>query len=175
MAGFGKTPFEKILQWSQEKVFDDLHMVFDWDLVESPIEKALLAAIYAKLSFDERSDTMVVLYDQQENGPFDPLACNCTFEKVILCPQEKVGRYKADILIWVNNQKGWVKIVVECDGHNFHERTKEQAAHDRSRDRKMVTDGITVLRFTGSEIHRDPMKCAEEVSYVISTVRYYSL
>ena len=54
-------------------------------------------------------------------------------------------------------------IAVECDGHAFHEKTKEQAARDKSRDRAIQSKGIYVMRFTGSEINKDPMKCALEV------------
>ena len=55
------------------------------------------------------------------------------------------------------------KIDVECDGHEFHERTKEQAARDRSRDRELTLNGWTVLRFTGSEVHKSAAMCAEQV------------
>lgn len=53
--------------------------------------------------------------------------------------------------------------VVECDGHEFHERTKEQAKRDRSRDRRLQEAGFRVFRFTGSEIYRDPIGCVREV------------
>ena len=43
----------------------------------------------------------------------------------------------------------------------LHERTKKQAAHDRKRDRTLT--GWTVLRFTGSEIHRDGLACVAEL------------
>jgi very-short-patch-repair endonuclease len=39
------------------------------------------------------------------------------------------------------------------------ERNKEQAAKDKSRDRELAGMGIQVMRFTGSEIHRDAAKC----------------
>lgn len=55
------------------------------------------------------------------------------------------------------------RLAVECDGHDFHERTKEQAARDRARDRRLQEAGYTVMRFTGSEIYRDPVKCVLEV------------
>ena len=74
-------------------------------------------------------------------------------------PQFPIGPYRADFALI--SSSGF--LVVECDGHDFHERTKEQAAHDRKRDRFMVADGWTVLRFTGSEIHRDPVMCGREV------------
>ena len=37
------------------------------------------------------------------------------------------------------------QVVVECDGHDFHERTKEQAANDRERDRGLQGLGFSVF------------------------------
>lgn len=54
------------------------------------------------------------------------------------------------------------KICVEVDGHEFHERTKEQARYDRRRDRCLTLDGWRVLRFTGSEVWCDADACAAE-------------
>jgi very-short-patch-repair endonuclease len=51
----------------------------------------------------------------------------------------------------------------------YHERTKEQARHDRERDRFMQTRGCRVFRFTGSELYRDPMRCALEVDQFLSS------
>jgi very-short-patch-repair endonuclease len=65
-----------------------------------------------------------------------------------------------------------VKIAIECDGHDFHERTKDQARRDRSKDRWLLCNGYMVLRFTGSEIRRDPIGCAEQVRNLISSRSY---
>nr|WP_253817543.1 DUF559 domain-containing protein [Vibrio coralliilyticus] len=54
-------------------------------------------------------------------------------------------------------------ICIECDGHEFHERTPEQAKKDKSKDRVLKEKGIDVIRFTGTEITREPDKCAEQV------------
>ena len=54
-------------------------------------------------------------------------------------------------------------LFVECDGHDFHERTKEQAERDRSKDRAIQAAGIPVLRFTGREIWRDPTMVTAEI------------
>lgn len=75
--------------------------------------------------------------------------------------QHEVDRYRLDFA-FVNE-----RVAVECDGHDFHERTKEQAAHDRRRDRAMTAAGWKTLRFTGSEIHRDAAACANEVKRII--------
>lgn len=76
-----------------------------------------------------------------------------------IATQFRVGRYRVDIS--VRSIIG--EIAVEADGHAYHERTKEQAAHDRRRDRHLQAAGWTVLRFTGSEIHQDAEGCAREV------------
>lgn len=78
-------------------------------------------------------------------------------------------RYRADFMIeytpnMLDDQNRIIKkMIVECDGHSFHERTKEQAKRDKERDRLFQKHGYAVLRFTGSEIVKDPVKCAEEV------------
>lgn len=62
-------------------------------------------------------------------------------------------------------------VAIECDGHDYHERTKEQAKRDKSRDRQMMALGVQTLRFTGSEIFADPTACAADVFDV--SVRKY--
>lgn len=84
---------------------------------------------------------------------------------VVIEPQKEIGPYRADFLVWGAHPEVGTgpRVVVECDGHDFHERTKEQARHDKQRDRTMQRDGLTVFRFTGSEIYSDPEVCAREV------------
>lgn len=47
-------------------------------------------------------------------------------------------------------------IAIELDGHDFHERTKEQVALRNQRDRVLTSDGWTVWHFSGSELNADP-------------------
>lgn len=84
-------------------------------------------------------------------------------------------KYRADFLItvrgWFGMSDGWRevdRVVVEIDGHDFHERTKQQAAGDRSRDRALTSDGYTVVRFTGSEIYANPVAAIFELSPLIT-------
>lgn len=67
--------------------------------------------------------------------------------------------------------KGYAAIIVECDGHDFHEKTKEQARKDKSRDRQFQKNGFLVLRFTGSEIWKSPETCLCDVLECLHTVR----
>jgi very-short-patch-repair endonuclease len=56
---------------------------------------------------------------------------------------------------------------VECDGHDFHERTKEQAARDKKRDRDLLSRGVTTIRFTGPEIYKNAEGCARQLWKII--------
>lgn len=76
----------------------------------------------------------------------------------IFC-QETIGAYTVDFLILAGRRQ----VIIECDGHAFHEKTKEQAANDAARTRELHEGGrYIVLRFTGSEIHHDARKCAAQ-------------
>ena len=102
--------------------------------------------------------------------------CTCAFENGYECqkrpagagvigviPQFLIDRYRADFRISYEFYGTVAHWVVECDGHAFHERTKEQAKRDRRRDRELQALDYRVLRFTGSEINADPNGCAMEV------------
>jgi len=81
-------------------------------------------------------------------------------------PQCMVGPYCADFFVeyvHAGFDDSAVRLVVECDGHDFHERTKEQAKKDRARDRFMQKVGLPVLRYTGSEIFANAADCGKQV------------
>lgn len=78
-----------------------------------------------------------------------------------LTPQFEIGKYRVDFIVAHTN------IVVECDGYYNH-KTKEQIEHDYERDRYLIRQGFTVLRFSGSEINKDPDGCAKEI---VNTVK----
>lgn len=82
-------------------------------------------------------------------------------------PQRHVGRYRVDFVVSFRFFGGEVNIVVECDGHAFHERTQFQAARDKRRDRSLTSLGYRIMRFTGSELNRDARGCAGEVMDMI--------
>lgn len=54
-------------------------------------------------------------------------------------------------------------ICIECDGHEYHEKTKYQAQKDKIKDRTLKSKGLDTVRFTGSEITINPDKCADEI------------
>ena len=88
--------------------------------------------------------------------------------KVRLCPHEPVstenGSYSVDFLIVPDDPLlDKIKVAIELDGHEFHEKTKDQVRKDKARERAIVQQGVTVLRFSGSEVVRNTRGCVEEV------------
>ena len=71
------------------------------------------------------------------------------------------GRYRVDFAIVDAATDTFVAI--ECDGHEWHEKSKEQVQRDKARDRALTADGWRVLRFTGSEVWSDPAACVREI------------
>lgn len=84
--------------------------------------------------------------------------CRLLLSSLKIKPQEPVGPYRADFVVEMDG----LAAVIECDGHDFHEKTRDQAAHDRKRDRTMQLMGMKVFRFTGSEVWKDADACVAE-------------
>lgn len=132
---------------------------------ESEIEKLLGATILAslRLAFGER----VIVCKPEDEG-------SRPVERVILIiPQYRFLNYRIDFAMRITRPEDLSKqyVFIECDGHDFHERTKEQAARDRKRDREIQTAGFPLLRFTGSEIYRDPTACVSQINVLFRAIR----
>lgn len=138
-----------------------LRMITFEKVCESPIEVALGLSIY--------------MLDRVNPVPYQPLIF-CTQDEMehfagsrMLVPQFKEEGKRIDFLL----RDPPVEIFIECDGHDFHERTKQQAARDRRRDREVQQTGRPILRFTGSEIYADPVGCAGEVFDILGDLHMY--
>lgn len=128
--------------------------------MESPIEKLLWIAIQVvcKANCIELNDEPI-----QVNGK-DEIAYGMHF-----WPQFKLDRYRADFRAYYKRHKqptqDWV---IECDGHDFHDRNKQERQAEKQRDRYFTVRGYKILRFTGSEIFRDPYAVAVEIVKAVS-------
>lgn len=90
------------------------------------------------------------------------------FKGWFLAPQFEIGKYRVDFLFGRGDRLGAGDCVaVECDGHDFHEKTRDQAARDKARDRYLNLHVKAVLRFTGREIYRDAGACVVEALHVL--------
>lgn len=74
----------------------------------------------------------------------------------IISSQYKIDDYIVDFFIEYKQKDGHKKIIVECDGHEFHEKTKEQAAKQKKRDRHFATKEFIMLHYSGSDIVNQP-------------------
>lgn len=143
-------------------------------LTQSPIEEKFFHSLvlsgigYGKPLFTTHND------EYKKDPPID----KHIRRDLYIYPQKNFNfnnkKYRADFFITSLGFKGSVsggecvyKIIVECDGHDFHEKTKEQAKRDKLRDRTFTSHGISVFRFTGSEIHKNAESCAEEVLHYL--------
>lgn len=126
---------------------------------ESPIEELLAVALYDYSRTMPEKLFFCGLKELPEEPDFD--------EAAFVFNQVAIGRYRVDFAIWdatlsFNHTPPRV-MIIECDGHDFHEKTKEQARRDKQRDRFLVSKGHKVLRFTGSEIWASPEDVADEI------------
>lgn len=78
--------------------------------------------------------------------------------------QAPLGGYRVDFLFRLIDVSGGENLlVVEVDGHEFHEKTKDQVARDKARDRAILELGAITMRFAGSEVWANPFVCVEQV------------
>jgi len=147
--------------------YAQLQTFFNSASCDSPIEQRLAGSLmwlavdpagYAKADYFNDPAEHFKMFTEFHNS------------EVLITSQYKIGKYRADFLVWIAKGTQFRGVVVECDGHDFHEKTKDQAARDKSRDRAIVEAGFPVLRFTGSEIWRDPHGCAMQVQKVMQDI-----
>jgi len=146
---------------------------------ESPIEQLFLAAMWTKhastVGVHGSGHGLLLPGDDVNPNGWRSLADlldldhSCLFH---FASQIVVGDYRVDFLFATQPDRDGLPhfIAVECDGHEFHEKTKEQAARDKRRDRYLVDQGIQVVRFAGSEIWARPSECASEVYGIIHNI-----
>lgn len=121
--------------------------------IESPIEMLFYVAFKALLRVNDMEDQ--------------------SMEHVGITPQATIGKYRADFKISIvdlRKMESRNSVVVECDGHEFHEKDEKARRYEKQRDRKMQVLGHKVFRFTGKEITDNPIMVAAEVLAYVSAV-----
>lgn len=145
-------------------------------LTDSPIEALLLVGLLEVARRPSGRFASVTVGRAGSGFPplrlTDPTAARL---HLTICTQSPIGPYRVDFVVGIfrdpQDEASLVgpAVVVECDGHDFHDRTREQASRDRARDRVIMRDPrIVVLRFTGSDLHANPARCGAEVLALIA-------
>lgn len=137
--------------------------VFAWDgllcmyegFCGSPIEVLMFRALATEPALLVAGEPIIVRPDGGADGDAD--------SNLLIEMQRQIGKHRVDFAL-TTKVMTHRQVVVECDGHAFHEKTKEQAARDKARDRDLLLAGWPVMRFTGAEIFRDAFACAKQVA-----------
>lgn len=158
-------PFAKLLEQWCDVARDRIECLEG--ICQSPIEQLLLNALALAGESGQTECTGILLADDDDIEARLQNEHNTSY--LIVRPQKQLPDWRPDFVIhyffygYPNPVKEWRTLIVECDGHDFHERTKQQAARDRRRDRQSQVGDTPILRFTGSEIWADPWECALEI------------
>ena len=135
---------------------DMYHHISNHD-ISSPIEQMFIAALHVMC----RAECVRVNPDPDFGKDGKPVLRGGVF----VYPQHKIGKYRVDFLL---ANIGWSDdaptkdVVIELDGHEFHDRDQRQRSYEKARDRFLIKSGYPVLHFTGSDVVRDPYRVAFE-------------
>ena len=153
------------------EVYDLLH-----EGCQSPIE---LPMVLALMTVARHHGMLVKLISggHESGDPFEPTTRPYPDLMLRIELQAQLGDHRVDFLLTLEGsnrdsngrlQTASRRMVVECDGHDFHERTKPQAKRDRGRDRLLQSFGFLIFRYTGQEIWEDVFACATQALDALS-------
>lgn len=129
--------------------------------IKSPIEQIFSTAFYLYCKTEDKKQ--IYLFPQKK------VSCNKkTYYIDFVFEADDYLSY----LVWDGNIKNKdFKLAIECDGYDFHQKTKEQIQHDNEREYDLKMAGYEILRFSGTQIYNNPLKCAEDTyNYIIKKV-----
>lgn len=118
-----------------------------FSLCDSPIEELMLAHLANRLVF--------IGHELSWEKP----KLKCERDGPVITAQAPVGGFVLDFLVEHRGKR----FAIECDGHEYHDRTRQQVAKDKQRDRRVICHGVETLRFSGSEIWNNGIGCSWEI------------
>lgn len=139
-----------VLEYKNFAILDNLYLMSYEN--QSPIEQIYLIAL---LTLKEAVGLQFMIESQYE--------INCKNKKYFvdfaICHYECLG----------DDLKQDFKLAIECDGYEFHQKTKEQVEKDNKREYDIKMQGFEILRFSGREIYNNPMECAfKTIKYIVA-------
>lgn len=144
--------FEKLPLKAKELVFDNLD-----DINLKLLDSILLYCSYCDSPIEKILATALVI-ETKDGLYFEP-----QYEI-----QTKNKKYIVDFCVFgdefVNSfLKKDFQLIIECDGYDFHQKTKKQVDYDNQREYDLKMEKYEILRFSGSKIYNEPIKCANEI------------
>lgn len=146
--------------------------------------QALIAKIHARVD-----DNLIEILESCDSPIEQQMAVGLAYyllndSEITVQPQEVVRArgtdYRVDFLLTQYNilfdddnnpYYDWeTRLAIECDGWDYHS-SKEQIAYDNKRERDLlIFDNLSIIRFTGSEIYKNPLLCASQALYVLRKI-----
>jgi hypothetical protein len=140
------------------------------EFCESPIEVSLLLALAAAFAdFDVANMKLQAMvpssYERFSRFPTDEASAYLIPQAVVAGVDDRgEWSYRIDFLLVCGSRPAFRRcFAIECDGHEWHEKTKQQVARDKRRDRRLIMSDIVPIRFSGSEIHKGAADCADYI------------
>lgn len=151
------------------------------------VVQALIAKVHVQVN-----DAMVEMLEPCDSPIEQQMAVGLAYlllndDEVFVQPQEVIrarGKdYRVDFLLTQYNilfdndgnpYFDWeTRLAIECDGWDYHS-SKEQLAYDNKRERDLlVYENLPIIRFTGSEIYKDPITCASQALHVLRKINQH--
>ena len=129
--------------------------------IKSPIEQIFITAFEIYCKYNNKED--IYLFPQKE--------VICNEKKYYIDFEFKADDYLTQLLLGEKIKNYNFKLAIECDGYEFHQKTKEQVQKDNEREYDLKMAGYEVLRFSGTQIYNNPLKCAEDTyNYIMKKI-----
>ena len=134
--------------------------IFLGERIKSPIEQIFITAfeIYCK------NKKEIYLFSQKK--------INVNGKKYYIDFEFDCNDYLTNMIFKDEIKNKNYKLAIECDGYEFHKKTKEQVQKDNEREFDLKMAGYDILRFSGTQIYNNPMKCAKDTyDYIIKKIQ----
>lgn len=80
-----------------------------------------------------------------------------------LIPQHQLAT-KSNVYL-IDFAETTTKIAIELDGFEWHYQNKDQVIKDKKRERAIILEDYTILRYPGAEVYNNPEEVLEEVYF----------
>ena len=130
--------------------------------IRTPIEKIFITAFEMYTNFENKKQ--IYLFPQEE--------VQIDNKKYYADFMFKADDYLTKLILGKEIRNYNYKLIIECDGYEFHQKTKQQVQKDNEREYDLKMAGYEILRFSGSQIYNEPLKCAKDTyNYIMKKIK----
>lgn len=165
---------ENIDNHSSDGIYDlEISNAIFENKISSPIEMILYESLRYVLENEFYGSGSMRIFLRDSDGKIIKPSHDVVSDVTII-NQYQIENYRVDFLITytqfiydIINEKFIThfqkSIVIECDGHIWHDTNEEQRRNEKKRERKIQSLGYKILRYTGSEIYNNSDNIAADI------------